>query len=774
MSLSVTYEQYEKAERLLSWNTVNDVFNGKVFPNWLDTGSRFWYQMDIRKKNERGKQFVIVNPRLNTKEPAFDHARLAKSLSNVINHQVDSDNLPFNSFTYVNEGKAIQFEVDGITWICDLTKYQCEKIRAEEVPANELQSPDGRWSAFIKGYNLFVRSLETGQLIQLTHDGKRYYDYGTQPESEISAVIKRLYNPKFPPAVLWSPDSKQILTHRLDQRKVRKMSLLQSVPHEEAKPPVIHSYRYPLVGDKHLPVAHFVIYDIEQQSMIQLDTEPVITGLVSPLSPSCQTAFWTNDSNFVYFTRMARDYRSIQFVVANAKNGEVQNLLKEKSESFLFTDLYNIKSGKGGINVQWLCHDNSFIWHSERDGWSHLYLYDSNTGRLKNRITSGPWTVRRLMGVDEQKGWVYFTASGRELGRDPYFQHLYRVRLDGSDLVLLTPEDAEHNVSISPDYRFFVDTFSRVDMPPKSVLRSTNGKLVCELEQADIELLLSNGYQIPKRFTVKAADGITDLYGVLIPPATINKECKYPILDYMYGGPQITHTPKEFTWGGEYSVGLPVDQVGCAQSFAQLGFAVILMDGRGTPYRSKSFHDFSDGRLEWSAGLEDHVVAIKQLAERYSFLDSEKVGIYGESGGGYAAVRAILTYPDVYTVAVSGCGNHDQRLYLAAWGERFQGLFNSELYREQDNTRLVKNLNGKLLLVTGDLDDNVHPALTMRMVNALIKENKDFDLLILPNRHHGISEDVYFIRRRWDYFIQNLMGVEPPKEYAIKDPMFPG
>lgn len=226
--------------------------------------------------------------------------------------------------------------------------------------------------------------------------------------------------------------------------------------------------------------------------------------------------------------------------------------------------------------------------------------------------------------------------------------------------------------------------------------------------------------------------------------------------------------------GREYSVEQPIDLVGGAQSFAQLGFAVILMDGRGTPYRSKGFHDFSDGKLEWSAGIEDHVVAIKQLAEQYPFLDSEKVGIYGESGGGYAAARAILTYPDVYKVAVSGCGNHDQRLYLAAWGKRFQGLFNSELYREQDNTRLVKNLNGKLLLVTGDLDDNVHPALTMRMVNALIKENKDFDLLILPNRQHGISVDVYFIRRRWDYFIRNLMGVEPPKEYAIKDPMFPG
>jgi len=773
MSLSVTYEQYEKAERLLSWNTVKDVCNGKVFPNWLDKGSRFWYQRDIQKESERGKQFVLVNPRLNTKESAFDHARLAESLSNIINRQVDPDNLPFNSFTYINEEKAIQFEVDESTWIYDLAKYQCKQIRTKKVPAHELRSPDGRWSAFIKGYNLFVRSLETGKIIQLTHDGTRYYDYGIQPESEISAVVKRLYNPKIPPAALWSPDSKQILTHRLDQRKVRKMSLLQSVPPKEAKPPVIHSYRYPLVGDKHLPLAQFVICDIEQQLMIQLDTEPMITGLVSPLSPSCQTAFWTNNSDFVYFTKMSRDYRSMQFVVANAKTGEIQTLLEEKSETFLFTDLYNIKSGKG-INVQWLCHDNTFIWHSERDGWSHLYLYDSRTGRLKNRITSGSWTVRRLIGVDEQKSWVYFTASGREPGRDPYFQHLYRVRLDGSDLVLLTPEDAEHDVFISPDYCFFVDTFSRVDIPPKSVLCSTDGKLVCELEQADIELLLSNGYQIPERFTVKAADGMTDLYGVLIPPASTNTECKYPILDYIYGGPQLLHTPKEFIWGGEYSVEQPIDLVGGAQSFAQLGFAVILMDGRGTPYRSKGFHDFSDGKLEWSAGIEDHVVAIKQLAEQYPFLDSEKVGIYGESGGGYAAARAILTYPDVYKVAVSGCGNHDQRLYLAAWGERFQGLFNSELYREQDNTRLVKNLNGKLLLVTGDLDDNVHPALTMRMVNALIKENKDFDLLILPNRQHGISVDVYFIRRRWDYFIRNLMGVEPPKEYAIKDPMFPG
>jgi dipeptidyl aminopeptidase/acylaminoacyl peptidase len=424
------------------------------------------------------------------------------------------------------------------------------------------------------------------------------------------------------------------------------------------------------------------------------------------------------------------------------------------------------------MNIRWLCKSNSLLWHSERDGWSHLYLFDGQTGKLKKQITSGSWVVRRLLAIDEEKGWIYFTGSGREAGRDPYLQHLYRVRLDGTELTLLTPEEGEHEISLSPNHQFFIDTFSCIDKPPKTVLRRNDGSLILELEQADIAPLLDKGYQIPKRFTVKAADGITDLYGILVPPAQLNRENKYPILDYFYGGPQLAHTPKQFTWGGEYNA--PVDFTGCAQAFAQLGFAVMIMDGRGTPFRSKAFHDYSDGRLEKAAGLEDHVAAIAQLAQQFPFLDPNRVGIYGESGGGYGAARAILTYPDVYKVAIAGCGNHDQRYYLASWGERFQGLFDPELYQKQDNTTLVANLKGKLLLVTGDMDDNVHPALTMRMVHALMKANKDFDLMIIPNRHHGIGADAYFIRRRWDYFVEHLLGAKPPKEYLIQDPKFPG
>ena len=768
---TITHKHYECAEQLLAWNTVKDVLNGKLRPHWLGEEGRFWYRRDVRKGNENGRQFVVVDPVRNTKEPAFDHVKLSDGLSQATGHVYQPEHLPFDSFSYVNEGRAIQFKVEETNWICDLDQYECRQGKpSKEVPPHESCSPDGSWAVFVKENNLYLRCVKTGEIKPLTVDGEPYYDYGTQPEVRTSAIFERLYHQNLPPVVLWSPDSKKLLTHRLDQRKVRTMHLLQSHPLDETKAPEVHAYRYPLVGDKHLPQVKFVVFDIEQGCMIPIETEPVITGLMSPLTPELQTAFWTDDSSSFYFMRMSRDYRSVQFVAVDSNTGKACTLLEEKSETFLFTDLYNLGFGK--INIRWLSKRNDFIWHSERDGWSHLYLYDGCTGALKNRITSGSLVVRGLISVDEEKGWVYFTAGGQEPGRDPYYQHLYRVRLDGTELMLLTPEDAEHDVFISPDHQYFVDTFSRVDLPPMSVLRRTDGSLVRHLEEADIEHLLKKGYQIPERFTVKATDGITDLYGILIRPAMVEADTKYPILDYVYGGPQRSHTPKRFTWGGEMHVE-PIDLTGGAQTFAQLGFAVILMDGRGTPYREKAFHDYSNGRLERAAGLEDHEAAIKQLTERYSFLDGDRVGTYGESGGGYGAARAILTYPDTYKVAVAGCGNHDQRFYLASWGERFQGKFDSELYQEQDNTRLVDRLKGKLLLATGDMDDNVHPASTIRMVHALIKANKDFDFLLIPNRHHGIAADVYFIRRRWDYFVKHLLETEPPNEYNIQDPIFP-
>ncbi|MFS0921242.1 DPP IV N-terminal domain-containing protein [Brevibacillus sp. 179-C 1.1 NHS] len=751
----VTQEQYEKAKRLHPSNYYEAVLNAFVRPRWIG-GNRFWYIREVRLEKGTGRQYVIVDAEQNTSQPAFDHARLAIHLSEFSGKKYSAETLPLGELVFTENGSAFQFEMGGTVWSCDLQEYSCKPIDKVSKPSmDELPSPDGKWVAFVYKHNLYVRSLENGKRIKLTRDGKAYYDYGTQPECRLSTVAERLENIKLPPVAIWSPDSKMLLTHQLDQRKVRAMHLIQSVPNGEAIRPVLHSYRYPLVGDQHVPLAELVICDLERQTTVRMAGEPLMASPVSPLTPGMQMAGWSSDSKQVYVARMSRDARSVDFSVVDPCSGEVCTLLREQSDTFLHQDLHNL--GASNPNIRLLA-DGSFIWHSERDGWSHLYHCDGITGEIRNPITAGSWTVRRLMAVDEQQGWVYITGGGLEEGRDPYYQHLYRVRLDGTDLSLLTPEDAEHDVVFSPTMKFFVDTFSRVDLPPVSVLRSVDGSLIRELERADVEMLLEMGYQLPERITVKARDGVTDLYGVLLRPFPFDPSRKYPVVDFIYGGPQIINTPKAFALDPSRSH----DPLGGGQSLAQLGFIVLIVDGMGTPYRSKSFHDISNGKLEEAGGLLDHVTAVKQLAERYPYVDVERVGIWGSSGGGYASTRAILSFPEFYKVAVSACGNHDQRLYISAWGERYQGMYDPELYRAQDNASLAPNLAGKLLLVSGDMDENVHPSQTIRMADALIKADKDFDMLLLPNRHHGFSLDPYFIRRKWEYFVRHLLGAEPP------------
>ncbi|QOT00392.1 DPP IV N-terminal domain-containing protein [Brevibacterium sp. JNUCC-42] len=771
MSSIVTHEHYARAEKLLSTNTSKYVFNSRVEPNWLGQTNKFWYLRDLRKGEERGKQFLLVDPELRTCKPAFDHKRLSLALSEVLGQTCDPDNLPFNQFKYVNKENSITFQIETAQWTCDLEEYLCKKVKIVETPdaKGELLSPDGCWAAFTKDYNLFVRSVVTEKILQLTEDGQPYYDYGSPVQSEITLLTNQLNRQKPSPTVIWSPDSKKLLTHRMDQRLVRELYLVQSVLTVEELRPVPHTYRYSMPGDKHIAQAELVICDIEKRTIVPLNTEPLPIHSNSPLTPGLQLAGWSKASDQVYFVRIARDYKSAQFVVADVKNGSTRTPLEEKTDTFLDFDIFHIGDiapGQGmcNPNIRLLNDAKSFIWHSERDGWSHLYLYDSYTGKLKNRITSGPWVVRRLLELDEQNGFIYFTAGGREIARDPYYQHLYRVRLDGTELTLLTPENAEHIISFSPDLKYFVDTYSRIDLPPISILRAADGRLIRELEQADVEMLLELGYQMPERITVKARDGITDLYGIMVCPAKFDSARKYPMIDYVYGGPQRINTPKIFC--GEALMG-GLDLLGGAQQFAQLGFVTIILDGLGTPYRHKAFHDVTYGKLEEAAGLADHVTGIRQLAKRYPFIDLDRIGVWGLSGGGYASTRAILLYPDFYKVAVSVSGNHDQRIYMSLWGERYQGEYDLELYRKQDNTTLVDNLKGNLLLVHGEVDDNVHPGHTFRMVDALIKANKDFDLLIMPNRKHSFSLHPYFIRKKWNYFVKHLMGMEPPKDYII-------
>jgi dipeptidyl aminopeptidase/acylaminoacyl peptidase len=396
------------------------------------------------------------------------------------------------------------------------------------------------------------------------------------------------------------------------------------------------------------------------------------------------------------------------------------------------------------------------LWFSERDGWAHLYLLDGKTGNVIRQLTTGQNLVLSVSRVDEAARRVWYTGAGREPGRDPYLRHFYSVSLDGGPVTLLTPEDADHDVEMSPSGKWFVDRATRWDQAPVIRMRSADGKSSFVVDQADISGLVAAGWKPSERLKLLAADGTTEIFGNLYRPSRFDPSKRYPVIEEVYPGPQMNQAFPVFQSGGN------------ARALAELGFVVLQVDGRGTPFRSKAFHDYSYGKLETGGGLEDHVAALHHLGAMYSWFDTSRVGIFGHSGGGFASTRAMLMFPDVYKVAVSSAGNHDQRGYLAIWGETYQGMPQGDNYKAQANQLLAGNLKGKLLLMTGDLDDNVHPMLTWWVADALIKANKDFDFLVVPNTNHGSAGSLYFQRRRWDYFVKNLMGVEPPKEYLLK------
>ena len=746
-----TAADYARAEKFLRWNYPKLAFRLSIEPHWLGKTDRFWYQVETRT----GKDFVLVDPARRLREPAFDQARLAAALSRASGKNYSAAHLPFDAIDLADGGRTLRFAIQDQHWACDLKSYDCSKVAALHAE-DEVLSPDGHWTAFVRDHNLFVRSTAGGEPAQLTTDGVADYDYGSRAGSDLSYVTDEIKHPNLPPLVLWSPDSKRLLTQRLDQRQVGKMYLLQSVPPDGSVRPVLWTYRYPFPGDTAVPTVQLDIFDVASRSRVTVAGPPLWVPFNTPLE--LDSIWWSDDGNKVYFIDGERGMKSWRLKVADARTGEARTIVEQSGPTYV------------EINSDATCTICVFdkgteaLIYSERDGWGHLYLYDALTGKLKNQVTHGSWQVRDVLRIDNKARQVYFTASGREPGRDPYFHHLYRASLDGSSIELLSPEDAEHQIRVSPARGYFVDTYSRVDLPPTTVLRAPDGRTLLTLEKADIADLIAAGWKPPERFSAKAADGVTDLYGVLYRPSTFDSSKAYPVIDAIYPGPQTIRTAKSF-------LKHPSPTAGEAESLAELGFIVMTVDGRGTPYRSKAFHDVSYGHMGQAGNLEDHIAVLRQLGKRYPYMDLNRVGIIGHSAGGYASARAILSYPDFYKVAVSGAGLHDLRGYNADWGEIYQGLPNGSNYSNTANKDLAANLKGKLLLITGDMDDNVPPALTFQLIDALIKANKDFDLLVLPNRNHITAyTDPYATRHRWDYFVKYLLGVEPPAGYRIKSP----
>jgi dipeptidyl aminopeptidase/acylaminoacyl peptidase len=751
----LTAADYARAEKFMGYNTNPLVFRSGVRPNWL-LDERFWYRIVTAE----GSEFVMMDPATGTRGLAFDHAKVADALSAAAGATFDAQHLPFTDFEFTDNEQSISFAARGRRWKCDLKTNQCADTGAAP-PAqgggggrtgagrNDVLSPDGKRTAFIRDWNLWVRDIATGKETQLTTDGVKDFGYATNNAG---------WTRSDRPVVLWSPDSKKIATFLQDQRSTGEMYLVDTrVGH-----PTLQAWKYPLVGDDVATMIQRVVIEVDGPRVIRFQMPPDQHRSTLCDDLVCRNNLWEDvqwnaDGTQVAFVSTSRDHKLTQLRVADATTGKVRDVFEEIVTTFF-------ESGNGRINWRFLPASNEFLWFSERDNWGHLYLYDLQTGKLKNQITTGESNVTQLLRVDEKNRVLYFLAVGRERGRDPYFSHLYKVGFDGRNLTLLTPEDANHEITLSPSGRYFVDSYSKPDVPAVAVLRDVSGKLIATLEKADISKLLAAGWKPPVPITVKARDGVTDLYGLMFKPTDLDPNIKYPIINHVYPGPQTGSVA-----GRNFSAAR-----GDAQALAELGFIVVEIDGMGTPWRSKKFHEAYYGDMGDNT-IPDQVTGMQQLAKRYPWIDIDRAGVYGHSGGGNATASAMFHYPDFFKVGIAEAGNHDNRLYEDDWGEKWSGLLErkpdgSTNYDSQANQNFAKNLKGHLLLAHGTMDTNVPPYSTLLVVNELIKANKDFDLLMLPNRGHGFGNEPYMIRRRWDYFVRYLLGAEPPKEYEMHPP----
>ena len=750
---TLTAADYDRAVRMLGQNTNPLVIGGQVTPTWTPDG-KFWY----RSVRSAGSSFLLVAGVKKTSAPLFDHAKLAAALNAAANTKFRGDSLPFTTLDLSAKRDSISFNSAGKRYACELKTPVCKAVgdatttgmagmmgrRGPRTP--EVLSPDGKRAAFIRGFNLWVRDVASSQETQLTTDGIENFGYATDNAGWVHsnrAILK------------WSPDSKKIATQQQDDRKLNSFHMVRY----QVGAPRLESWKYPFVGDAEVSMIHRVVIDVDARTVTRLQMAPDFHRAMLGDDISMDDLQWKDDGSMLAIASTPRDHKAATLRIANTATGEVRDLLTETVN----THFESIT----GYRVLWAT--NEIIWNSQRSDWSQLYLYDLTTGALKNQVTTGEGPVSEIVAIDEKARTITYLAQGREPGQDPYLEHAYRTSLDGKTPQLsLTPDVGQHAVKLSPDGKWIVDTYSTADTPPVTVLRNSAGKVVLPLEKADISKLLATGWKPPILFNVKAADGVTDIYGQLYRPSSIDSSLKYPIINQAYPGPQ----------GGSVGTRAFGAARGDKQALAELGFIVVSIDGRGSgPGRSKSFQDHYYGAMGRDNTLPDQVAGMQNLARRYSWIDIDKAGMWGHSGGGFIAADAMFRYPDFFKVGIAESGNHDQRNYEDDWGERYQGLLQqvqgagaqNDNYSAEANQLQAKNLKGKLLLAHGTADDNVPVDNTMLVVDALIKAGKDFDLLLIPNAAHGYgAASSYMMRRRWDYFVTHLMGAVPPKEYVIR------
>jgi dipeptidyl aminopeptidase/acylaminoacyl peptidase len=744
---TLTPDDYTHAERFVGHNANPLVDHAVQSVTWLDDDS-FWY----RDHDARGDRFLRYDVATATISPLVDAGKLADALARAGGKPVDATRLKITEARIAGDG-GYEVVVGKDRYLCGSTgKPECVPAPRPAKTGAEpgVRSPDGQSEAFIRDWNLWLRDVATGAETQLTSDGATDYGYATDNAGWTHSDRAIL---------VWSPDSTKIATFRQDQRRTGSMTLVgTAVGH-----PPVETWKYPLVGDAHVTMIERVVIDVPARRVLRLDTPPDQHRSTLCDDVSCNGGWedvqWAEDGRSLAFASVSRDHKDVWIRIADTATGKVRTVLHEHVPTYY-------ESGTTGVSWRYLPQSDELLWFSERTDWGNLYLYGLD-GKLKHAVTTGEGNVTEVLRVDPATRMVWFRGVGRTPGVDPYFQQFFRVSLDGGAPVLLTPEAADHTISLAPDGAHFVDAYSTPAEPPVTVLRDAmDGRVLGEVARADIGRLRAIGWVPPEGFTVKARDGKTELYGLMFKPTRFDPAKKYPVVDYVYPGPQTGSV------GSRSFSAARRDH----QALAELGFIVVAIDGMGTPWRSKSFHDAFGGDIGDNT-LPDQVAGLKQLAARHPWIDLERVGIWGHSGGGYATADAMFSYPDFFKVGISESGNHDNRHYEDDWAEKWQGLETFDdagrsSYAAQANAAKAANLKGKLLLAHGLMDDNVPPSNTFLVVDALVKANRDFDLVVFPHARHGYkgADGSYMMRRRWDYFVRWLRGAQPPKEYAMQVP----
>lgn len=729
----VSPETYDRAAFFLTGNLEKYVHHLEVIPNWSEESKGFVHSTYTAD----GKRFYFTDTQTGETSEAFDPEKLGRLLTRKTGEELDNKDLPIN-FTGLRNGNLVTFRWKNQNWTWDTRNDELNGIPSPSRSGLESFSPDRKWKAFTRNYNLYLQNLETGEEIQLSKSGQKeleyasFYGWSDLIEGENGERPDRF-------TVTWSPNSKKIYTQIVDLRLAEKMYMLDFSKPEKFRPDLLSYYRGS-PGDstvvKYIPV----IFDLEKM------TEKTFPELTSPHFIGINLN-WAKDSQSLSGFFIHRGYKAYDLIELDVDTGKIRTIYSESADTHIQRD-----------NIFRRLEDGTFILSSEKSGWNQLYLMDWNTGKEIKPLTQGEFVVNRLSYLDEKNRIAWLEISGKEKGRNPYSNHLYRLRLDIGELELITKEDAYHEIYISPDGKFAVNNYSTVNQPTVSVLIDlSSGNQIAKISEADISLLKNRGYQSPIPFTATAKDQKTEIHGVYYLPTTFSPKKKYPIIDYTYTGPHTSTVPKTFKAG----------LFGHQQPMAELGFVVVTVDGLGSFGRSKAFADLSYRNL--GDGTTDHVLAITQLASKNSFLDIDRVGIFGHSAGGYDAGRAMLLHPDFYKVGVSSAGDHDFRMEKAWWPEMYMGYPVGDFYHEQSNITNAANLKGRLLLAHGGVDENVNPSATFKFAEELIKAGKDFDLFIWPSRNHSFGRPPgdYFTKKRWNYFLEHLLGQQPLLHYQI-------